>query len=75
MKKTFNAISRYCFPQSVCLFYLYTSGSLVKSQDYVFPSWANAIGWLLMLASISCVPVYAIYEVYLHEGTLLEVRE
>lgn len=41
-------------------------------QGYTFPGWANAIGYMLAFSSVICVPNYAIYQISLHDGTLLE---
>ncbi|XP_053571794.1 sodium-dependent dopamine transporter [Bombina bombina] len=30
--------------------------------SYVFPQWANVVGWLVAISSMSLVPIYAIYK-------------
>ncbi|KAM4689167.1 sodium-dependent dopamine transporter [Discoglossus pictus] len=30
--------------------------------NYVFPQWANVVGWLLAISSMAMVPIYAIYK-------------
>lgn len=42
--------------------------------DYVFPEWANALGWTIAASSMSMVPIYAAYKFYSLPGTLREVR-
>ncbi|XP_072026115.1 sodium- and chloride-dependent GABA transporter 1-like [Amphiura filiformis] len=39
---------------------------------YVYPSWGEAIGWLLGLSSMACIPGYAIYIIIVTPGTFLE---
>lgn len=48
-----------------------TSSSL-KYDEYVFPSWANVIGWALAMSSMLCVPVYALYKFLSVPGTFRE---
>ena len=40
---------------------------------YVFPAWSLAVGWLMVCASIICVPAYAIYKFLITPGTVQEV--
>lgn len=42
--------------------------------DYVFPAWANALGWAVAASSMSLVPVYAAYKLCSLPGSLREVR-
>lgn len=40
---------------------------------YVFPWWALTLGWIIVLSSISCVPIYAVYKFQKSSGgTILE---
>ncbi|KAM8877602.1 sodium-dependent noradrenaline transporter [Synchiropus picturatus] len=48
-----------------------TSSSL-KYDEYVFPSWANVIGWGLAMSSMLCVPFYALYKFLSVPGTFRE---
>lgn len=41
---------------------------------YVFPDWANALGWTIAASSMSMVPIYAAYKLYSLPGSLREVR-
>lgn len=46
----------------------------ISYNDYVYPTWAISIGFLMALSSVICIPIYAIYKVCRSEGdTLLEV--
>ncbi|MBN3317897.1 SC6A2 protein, partial [Atractosteus spatula] len=44
----------------------------LKYDDYVFPSWANLIGWGIALSSMLFVPAYAIYKFLSVRGTCRE---
>ncbi|XP_056447504.1 sodium- and chloride-dependent GABA transporter 1 isoform X2 [Gadus chalcogrammus] len=39
---------------------------------YVFPAWANVVGWGISLLSIVCIPLGALQEIWRNEGTLLQ---
>uniref|UniRef100_UPI00398F8496 sodium-dependent noradrenaline transporter n=1 Tax=Pristiophorus japonicus TaxID=55135 RepID=UPI00398F8496 len=41
-------------------------------DDYVFPNWANLVGWGVAVSSMSLVPIYAIYKLLTVRGTLKE---
>lgn len=56
---------------SVTLFYMVNYTPL-QIDTYVYPSWANALGWLLLMSSFLCVPGWALFEIYNAEGNLLE---
>ena len=43
-------------------------------DDYVYPTWANVVGWCLALSSMLCMPVGAVYGLLRAEGTFAEVR-
>jgi len=60
--------------QTIFLFYCVKWKPLVVS-GFVYPGWANAIGWMLSLASLSCVPAYATYTLCKGKGTLREVSK
>uniref|UniRef100_A0A8C5TNK7 Transporter n=1 Tax=Malurus cyaneus samueli TaxID=2593467 RepID=A0A8C5TNK7_9PASS len=45
----------------------------ISYNEYVYPTWAISIGFLMALSSVICIPIYAIYKVCRSEGdTLLE---
>ncbi|NXK61463.1 SC6A9 protein, partial [Sylvietta virens] len=45
----------------------------ISYNEYVYPTWAISIGFLMALSSVICIPIYAIYKVCCSEGdTLLE---
>ncbi|XP_005388379.1 PREDICTED: sodium-dependent noradrenaline transporter isoform X3 [Chinchilla lanigera] len=41
-------------------------------DDYVFPTWANWLGWAISLSSMALVPAYIIYKCLSMRGTLRE---
>ncbi|XP_077973165.1 sodium- and chloride-dependent betaine transporter-like isoform X1 [Styela clava] len=46
---------------------------LKYDQNYVYPVWANALGWMTALNSILCVPILAIFVLWKAKGnTFLE---
>lgn len=43
-----------------------------RYEHYVFPSWAQGVGWVIALASIIWIPLGAIHTLWLLPGTLLQ---
>lgn len=43
-------------------------------DDYVFPLWANWVGWGIALSSMVLVPAYSVYKFFSIRGSLREVR-
>ncbi|GCB67649.1 hypothetical protein scyTo_0013731, partial [Scyliorhinus torazame] len=41
-------------------------------DEYIFPNWANLVGWGIAVSSMSLVPIYAIYKLLTIRGTLKE---
>lgn len=35
--------------------------SSAKYEDYVFPAWADALGWMIGIATLLPMPVFAVY--------------
>ncbi|UYV60163.1 SLC6A7 [Cordylochernes scorpioides] len=46
------------------LIFLWITYTPASYGDYVFPEWANALGWLMALASVILIPIFAAYEVF-----------
>lgn len=42
-------------------------------DDYVYPPWANWVGWGIALSSMILVPAYVIYKFFSIRGSLWEV--
>ncbi|ELT96928.1 hypothetical protein CAPTEDRAFT_176318 [Capitella teleta] len=39
---------------------------------YVYPSWANGVGWTIAASSMICIPAVALYKMLTTEGTITE---
>ena len=49
---------------------------LSYAHDYVYPTWAQALGMCLAMLSMICIPIYAVYKLLTSPGTtLLEVKK
>lgn len=47
----------------------------ITYNHYQYPGWAVAIGFLMALSSVICIPLYALFQLCRTEGdTLLQVR-
>lgn len=42
-------------------------------DDYIFPLWANWVGWGIALSSMTLVPAYMVYKFLSTRGSLWEV--
>ncbi|XP_028305265.1 sodium- and chloride-dependent GABA transporter 2-like isoform X2 [Gouania willdenowi] len=45
---------------------------LKYNNEYVYPWWGYAIGWLLALSSMVCIPLWMVYKISTTEGTFKE---
>lgn len=43
--------------------------------SYMFPPWANMVGWCLAISSMSMVPLYAIYKLCSLRGKFCDVSQ
>ncbi|XP_028838229.1 sodium- and chloride-dependent GABA transporter ine isoform X2 [Denticeps clupeoides] len=43
-----------------------------RYEDYVYPAWAQGIGWMIALASIIWIPLAAVHTLWVLPGTFLE---
>uniref|UniRef100_A0A4W5JYY8 Transporter n=1 Tax=Hucho hucho TaxID=62062 RepID=A0A4W5JYY8_9TELE len=41
----------------------------ITYNDYVYPGWSLAIGFLMAMSSVTCIPIYALYKISKSEGT------
>jgi len=56
------------------LFFSWARHSRATYGAYVFPVWADLIGWSMSLLVAASVPAYAVFAVcYLPNGSLLQV--
>lgn len=44
-------------------------------EDYVYPQWANVVGWLIALSSVLMIPLVAIIQIIITPGTFWQVSE
>lgn len=61
-------------PQGTFAFSLIKYTPLKYNNEYVYPWWGYAIGWLLALSSMVCIPLWMVYKISTTQGTLREVR-
>ncbi|KAJ8245505.1 hypothetical protein GJAV_G00271440 [Gymnothorax javanicus] len=45
---------------------------LKYNNEYVYPWWGYALGWLLALSSMMCIPLWVLYKICTTEGTFME---
>ncbi|GAB1291237.1 Sodium- and chloride-dependent GABA transporter 2 [Apodemus speciosus] len=70
---------KYCwlfFTPAVCLatflFSLIKYTPLTYNKKYTYPWWGDALGWLLALSSMICIPAWSIYKLWTLKGPLRE---
>uniref|UniRef100_A0AAX7UVT5 Transporter n=1 Tax=Astatotilapia calliptera TaxID=8154 RepID=A0AAX7UVT5_ASTCA len=70
---------KYCwlfFTPATCFgtfaFALIKYSPLKYNNDYVYPLWADGIGWILALSSMLCIPLCMAFKLYNTPGTLRE---
>ena len=44
-------------------------------EDYVYPLWANVLGWFIASSSVAMIPGIAIYKIIVTPGTFCQVRK
>lgn len=37
-------------------------------EEYKYPAWSTAVGWILTMSSILCIPVYIVYKFFITSG-------
>lgn len=62
----------FCFPQYMVVV-SFTKFNPPKYGTYVFPPWANTVGWCLAMSSMAMVPLYAIYKLCILPGKFCNV--
>ncbi|XP_064175661.1 sodium- and chloride-dependent GABA transporter 2 [Anguilla rostrata] len=70
---------KYCwlfFTPATCFgtfaFSLIKYTPLKYNNEYVYPWWGYALGWLLALSSMVCIPLWATYKICTTKGTMRE---
>lgn len=67
---TFNKFLPFPFvlhPQFILIFTVIQYRPITYG-DYVYPQWSLAIGFLMALSSVVCIPIYALYKIAMSEG-------
>lgn len=59
--------------QATFLFSLIKYTPLTYNKKYTYPWWGDALGWLLALSSMICIPAWSIYKLRTLKGPLREV--
>lgn len=60
-------------PQGTFLFSLIKYKPLTYNKKYTYPWWGDALGWLLALSSMVCIPAWGLYKLSTLKGPLREV--
>ncbi|NWS68647.1 SC6A8 protein, partial [Crotophaga sulcirostris] len=58
----------------IFMFHVVNYKPLTYNKTYVYPWWGEAIGWVLALSSMLCIPCTVIYKLLRCKGSLREVR-
>lgn len=45
-----------------------------RYENYIFPPWAQGVGWVIALASIIWIPLGTIHTLWVLPGSLMQVR-
>jgi hypothetical protein len=46
----------------------------LEYDGYIYPMWANVLGWCIAGSSIAMIPTVAIYQILITPGTFCQVR-
>lgn len=65
----------FSVPQATFLFSLIKYMPLKYNNVYEYPPWGYALGWLMALSSMICIPLYAIFILMKTKGSLKQVKE
>lgn len=44
-------------------------------EEYTYPEWSTAVGWILTMSSIMCIPTYICYKFIRTPGGFLHVKK
>lgn len=74
-----NPYMKYCWKfitpvlcGAMVIFALVFHTPLTYNKTYLYPDWAQACGWLLVMASLVWIPGYALYKFNQYPGTIRE---
>lgn len=61
------------FSQGTFVFSVARYSPLKFSNSYVYPLWANIMGWFIATISLSLIPLFVVYKVMQRKGSLKQV--
>lgn len=64
-----------CYSQGAFICSLVWYKPLTFNNSYIYPTWANVLGWILALSSILLVPGCALYMLGTGTGSLRQVGQ
>lgn len=74
-----NVYMYYCWnyisPSIIIALFIFSIVSYERvayANTYTYPLWGELIGWCMGLASVICIPIYAILYILRQDGTLKE---
>lgn len=67
-----SQLSFKCFLQVILVFSI-IQFKPARYGDYVFPAWAQGVGWVIAMASIIWIPLAAIHTLWVLPGSLMQV--
>uniref|UniRef100_A0A8C6U9F2 Transporter n=1 Tax=Neogobius melanostomus TaxID=47308 RepID=A0A8C6U9F2_9GOBI len=77
-----SRIMKYCWKYitpiiiiGTFIFSIVRYSPLKFSNSYVYPLWANILGWFIATVSLSMIPLFVIYQLINGKGTYKEVSE
>lgn len=59
--------------QGTFVFSIIKYSPLKFSHSYIYPLWANILGWFIATVSLSLIPLFVLYKMIHGEGTLQQV--
>jgi hypothetical protein len=57
--------------QGILLFSMSAYAPLTYNRTYIYPLWAQGIGWMLALVPMSVIPIYFFWYLLTRKGTTL----
>lgn len=64
---------QYFFLRQVILIFSIIQFKPARYENYVFPPWAQGVGWVIAMASIIWIPVGTIHTLWVLPGSLMQV--
>lgn len=69
----FNALGSACILSQFMVVVSFATFNPPVYDSYMFPPWANMVGWCLAMSSMTLVPLYAIYKLCTLPGKFCDV--